>query len=293
MKSLRKSTVRLLGTLLGPVLISTLAAATPATDAELVKAIKEIGGLVFPAAGEEGSWKVEFHLSGRKLTDEGLAHVGALKNIVRLNLRDTPITSAGLVHLKGLTKLGRLHLERTGVDDDGLAHLAGLTNLEYLNLYGTKITDKGLPHLEGLKKLRQLYVWQTGVTDEGVARLAKALPELRIVRGVDLSKIVAVKPPPPRPSEPLKWMVFTEGIPPRSVPGSGTEIHFLNKMKIKVKIYWVEYGGGLKLYGELEPGGKREQNTFSEANWLITDKNDKPLGYFRTTQKVGKAVIPK
>ena len=60
-----------------------------------------------------------------------------------------------------------------------------------------------------------------------------------------------------------------------------------------MKIYWVEYGGGLKLYGELEPGGKREQNTFSEANWLITDKNDKPLGYFRTTQKVGKAVIPK
>ena len=123
--------------------------------------------------------------------------------------------------------------------------------------------------------------------------LAKALPELRIVRGVDLSKIVAVKAPPPRPSEPLKWIVFTEGEPPRSVPGSGTEIHFLNKKTIKVKLYWVEYGGGLRLYGELDPNGTRNQNTFSQASWLVTDVNDKPLGYFRTTQKVGKATIPK
>jgi len=278
---------------LGLALLAALPATAPAADSEVVARIKKIGGLVFPTAGEEGGWKVEFHLSGRTLSDEGLAQVAALKNIVRLNLRDTQVTSAGLVHLKGLTKLGRLHLERTRVDDEGFVHLAGLANLEYLNLYGTKITDKALAHLGGLKKLRQLYVWQTGVTDEGVARLAKALPELRIVRGVDLSKIVAVKPPPPRPSEPLKWMVFTEGVPPRSVPGSGTEVHFLNNMPIKVKVYWVEYGGGLKLYGELEPGGKRIQNTFSQASWLITDGNEKPLGYFRTTQKVGKAVIPK
>ena len=278
---------------LGLALLAALPATAPAADSEAVARIKKIGGLVFPTVGEEGGWKVEFHLSGRALSDEGLVQVAALENIVRLNLRDTQVTSAGLLHLKGLTKLERLHLERTRVDDEGFVHLAGLANLEYLNLYGTKITDKALAHLGGLKKLRQLYVWQTGVTDEGVARLAKALPELRIVRGVDLSKIVAVKPPPPRPSEPLKWMVFTEGVPPRSVPGSGTEIHFLNNMPIKVKVYWVEYGGGLKLYGELEPGGKRIQNTFSQASWLITDGNEKPLGYFRTTQKVGKAVIPK
>ena len=293
MKLLRESISPPFRTFLGLALLTALPAVVPAADPEAVATIKKNGGLVFPAAGEEGGWKVEFHLTGRELRDEGLAQVAALANIVRLNLRDTQVTSAGLVYLKGLTKLERLHLERTRVTDEGFVHLAGLVNLEYLNLYGTKITDKALAHLGGLKKLRQLYVWQTGVTDEGVARLAKALPELRIVRGVDLSKIVAVKPPPPRPSEPLKWMVFTEGVPPRSVPGSGTEVHFLNNMPIKVKIYWVEYGGGLKLYGELEPGGKREQNTFSEASWLITDEKENPLGYFRTTQKVGKAVIPK
>ena len=277
------------------VLLLFMMSAVPAwsADPEVVAAIKKAGGIVRPMAGSSDNLKVEFQLTGRGLTDKGLAQVASLKNVVRLNLRGTKVTSAGLVHIKGLTKLGRLHLEKTPIDDAGIENLAGLVNLEYLNLYGTKITDKALDHLAGLKKLRQLYVWQTGVTDEGVAKLSKALPELRIVRGVDLSKIVAVKAPPPRPSEPLKWIAFTEGVPPRSVPGTGTEIHFLNKSDKKVKVFWVEYGGGLRLYGEIDPNGTRNQNTFSQASWLVTDINDKPLGYFRTSQKVGKATIPK
>ena len=265
-----------------------------AADSEQVEAVRKIGGQVRRAAGDDEAWKVEFQLTGRSLTDDGLARVAALKKIVRLNLRDTKVTSAGLGHIKGLTSLNRLHLERTAVDDSGTAHLAGLVNLEYLNLYNTRITDKTLVHLVGLKKLKQLYLWQTGVTDEGVSRLEKALPGCRIVRGIDLSKIVAIPKPPPRPSEDLKWIAITDDAkPPRSVTGSGTEITFLNKAGIKVKIYWVEYGGGLRLYGELEPGGTRVQNTFSQASWLVTDEKEKPLGYFRTGLKLGKAVIPK
>ena len=64
-------------------------------------------------------------------------------------------------------------------------------------------------------------------------------------------------------------------------------------MKQKVKIYWVEYNGKLRLYGEIAPGGTREQNTYSTASWLVTDLEDNYLGYFRTSTKVGKALIPK
>ena len=60
-----------------------------------------------------------------------------------------------------------------------------------------------------------------------------------------------------------------------------------------MKIYWVTFGGGLKLYGKLNPGGTRNQNTYSDAIWLITDDKDNSLGYFRATGKIGKAVIPK
>ncbi len=96
----------------------------------------------------------------------------------------------------------------------------------------------------------------------------------------------------PRPSENLEWLAVPGKLPPRSVPGSGTELVIQNKKTVKVKIYWVEYGGGLRFYGELDPGGTRNQNTFSSASWLITDEKDKPLGYFRTTKKRGIAVIP-
>ena len=97
-------------------------------------------------AGQENQWDIQFQLRGRDLTDDGLADVARLGNVVELNLRDTKITSAGLVHLKGLAKLTRLHLERTNVGDEGIANLTKLTTLEYLNLYGTKITDKSLDH---------------------------------------------------------------------------------------------------------------------------------------------------
>ena len=93
-------------------------------------------------------------------------------------------------------------------------------------------------------------------------------------------------------TETLKWTEIAEGSPPRSLDGSATEIHFLNRMKKGVKIYWVNFGGGLKLYGKLAPGETRNQNTYSDAIWLVTDEEEKSLGYFRATRKVGKAVIP-
>ena len=95
------------------------------------------------------------------------------------------------------------------------------------------------------------------------------------------------------PLEDLDWTVAADKPPPISVPGAGTEIIFLNKKDIKVKVFWVQYGGGLRFYGELKPGEIRKQNTYSNAIWVITDEKDQPLGYFRTTQKRGNAVIPK
>jgi sialate O-acetylesterase len=95
------------------------------------------------------------------------------------------------------------------------------------------------------------------------------------------------------PLEDLEWTAAADKSPPISVTGSGTEIIFLNEKDIKVKVFWVEYGGGLRFYGELKPGGIRKQNTYSNATWVITDEKDKTLGYFRTTQKRGNAVIPK
>lgn len=275
------------------LIFAMLSSSVLAEDSAALKSIKEIGGLALPLAN--GEWEVEFHLRGRDLmTDEGLELLPALGEVVSLNLRDTRITGAGLVNLKKLKGLRRLHLERTRVDDAGIAHLAGLTRLEYLNLYGTGIGDEGLIHLEALKNLKQIYLWQTKVTDAGAKRLLKALPDLRLSRGVVLAELMATykAKPKPEPEEVLKWIPAGEAKPPKSRPGSFIYVNFENKRDQAVKLYWVEYGGGLKLYGEIEAGATRRQTTYSDASWLVTDLSDKHLGHFRTGLKEAIAVIP-
>ncbi len=281
------------------ILFSVLLMATAPTvlsaEKSLIESIEKSGGLILPWPGEANSWEVEFHLRGRELTDDGLAKVASLKSVIALNLRDTQITSAGLIHLKALSKLKRLHLERTKIDDSGMNHLAGLQNLEYLNLYGTKITDKALDQLKGLKKLKQLYVWQTEVTDAGVEQLEKSLPDLKVIRGIDLNNIVIVKKTETKPQENLKWLPEggAEKPPAKSKTGSFTIITFQNKSNKNLKLYWIDYGGIKKLYGEIAKGQERKQNTYSDAVWLITDDKEKPLGYFVAGTKEALAIIPK
>ena len=272
-------------------LLVCLSSVAGADDAA-VESLKEVGGLALPMPN--GGWEVEFHLRGRDLTtDDALKRLSLLPEVVSVNLRDTRVSSAGLVHLKKLGSLRRLHLERTRVDDAGVAHLSGLSQLEYLNLYDTDVTDKALEHLTGLKNLKQLYLWKTKVTKVGAEKLQKTLPELRISRGVDLEKLVALKKPEPkREVEVLTWIPSTEKKPPKSTPGTFIEVNFRNSRSERIKLYWVDYGGGLKLYVEIDPGGVRRQTTYSGASWLVRDMKEKSLGYFRTGQKYATAVIP-
>jgi len=126
-------------------------------------------------------------------------------------------------------------------------------------------------------------------------KLKKTLPGLKVVRGIDLSKVVAVKKPEPKPEDNLKWLPAEgkEKPPSKSQTGSFTIVTFQNKSDKNVKLYWIDYGGARKLYGEIAKGGERQQNTYSDAVWLVTDEKDKPLGYFVATTKMAKAIIPK
>ena len=266
-----------------------------ADDQAAIDLIKKNGGLVLPSPSGENQWDIQFQLRGRDLTDDGLADVARLGNVVELNLRDTKITSAGLVHLKGLAKLTRLHLERTNVGDEGIANLTKLTTLEYLNLYGTKITDKSLDHLAGLKNLRQLYVWQTDVTDAGIAKFKKALPAVSVVKGIDLSTIIPVAKEEPKPENDLKWLPEggDEKPPAKSVTGEFIFVRFINERDKPVKLFWIDYGAKPKLYGVIEPGDQRRQSTYEGAVWMLADERDKPLGYFVTGREFARAIIPK
>ena len=82
---------------------------------------------------------------GCKITDEGLAHLAAHKNLQTLDLSGCDkITDEGLAHVaahKNLQTLDLSHCDK--ITDEGLAHLAAHKNLQTLDLSRCKITDKG------------------------------------------------------------------------------------------------------------------------------------------------------
>ena len=66
---------------------------------------------------------------------------------------------------------------------------------------------------------------------------------------------------------------------PRSQGNQDVRIVFQNDLEKVIKYWYVEEEEN-KLYGEMQPGERRSQQTFTGHVWLITDEDDKPLGYF-------------
>jgi hypothetical protein len=111
------------------------------------------------------------------LGNAGLAHLGKLKKLRKLDLEHTGITAAGLKHLEGLKELRWLKLDRNDLSGSGTEALAALTALDYLHLYGTKVGDEALNAIGKLPRLRTLNLEDCPVTDAGLAHL-KGLAEL-------------------------------------------------------------------------------------------------------------------
>ncbi|MCP4192586.1 MAG: hypothetical protein GY768_18380 [Planctomycetaceae bacterium] len=262
---------------------------------DTISFIEKMGGTVQEKGGH---FEIDFHLRGRALNDDQLSRLAKLKNVVALNLSNTKITSAGLVHLQDFDKLRWLHLEKTQVGDDGIDYLSQLPNLEYLNLYSTNITDKSLEKLSQSKRLARLYVWQTSVTDTGIAKLKKAIPQLKIVRGLDLNKLATSFPAEAEIAKPtlvLDWVAINHRseAPPKSETGINCQLLFENKSAKSIKLYWITYGNGeLQFYAKIAPGATRQQNSYARNVWLVTDDDDQPLGYFLVGEDNASAVIP-
>ena len=140
----------------------------------------------------------------RRITDQGLRHLGSLDGIWSLGICDMSVGDEGLVHLRGLSQLQELSLDgtevsdgglyeiaathpeisslsvnRTRVGDLGMAHIAKMSKLEILSIWHTRVTDAGLVKLGGLKHLRVLSVGPC-VTQDGVSSLANLLPSCQI-----------------------------------------------------------------------------------------------------------------
>jgi hypothetical protein len=115
----------------------------------------------------------------------------------------------------------------------------------------------------------------------------------------ELRKLVPKKfAPKPEPSVEslisLKWQVVkNQPIPVSKPDGSTFSVHFLNKSDQTVKLFWRDLQGGQKFYADIAPGKQKTQSTRPGAVWLMTDEDEKPLGYFRVGDRTAKAIVPK
>lgn len=135
-------------------------------------------------------------LARKKISDDDLKTLAALKNVRNLNLsgpiqktvgekiiyEPKQITDAGLKYLEGWTELQELSLDGTNITDAGLKSLAGMKKLKRLILSDTKVTDDGMEQLTKLPALTDVQLLNTKVTDSGVGVLKRWKENIRVTR---------------------------------------------------------------------------------------------------------------
>lgn len=159
-------------------------------DAEVARQIANAKNLQYLHLGQADDAVLEpiggmkslrtLELGSTKVTEAGVAHLGGLTDLERVNLSYTPQTDDGLKHLAGMKKLKSLNLAKCQIEGPGLAHLAAMKQLEELHLEYNPLTEEALPHLLRLTGLRDLNLTQTKIGDDAALALKKALPKARI-----------------------------------------------------------------------------------------------------------------
>jgi hypothetical protein len=122
------------------------------------------------------------------MTDRGLIHLTANRQLHNLNASDTRISDAGLIEFlpkfrefiqDGLP--ATLYLKNDQISDKAVPGIERLNGLAWLDLRNTRLTDRGLIQLAGIKSLNEIAVSGSLVTAQGIARFKQLNHRARIV----------------------------------------------------------------------------------------------------------------
>ncbi|MCA9173973.1 MAG: hypothetical protein KDB14_05745 [Planctomycetales bacterium] len=135
----------------------------------------------------------ELHLAGLKVNDRTLGLVGRMRNLVRLQLRDSEITAAGLRKLselrhlrlldlsdkhltddcaETLREMGMLFFNDTATTEKDVARPGSVDDVVSLTLHGCPLTDAGIQQFAEFKNVVYLDLRSTKVTSAGIAAVS-------------------------------------------------------------------------------------------------------------------------
>lgn len=121
----------------------------------------------------------DLHVEGEQFGDVSLASVATLSRLRRLTL-SIAATDAGLAQLGSLRQLRKLNLNGNAYSDAAMERLKELPTIESLYLNTPNLSDEGLRQLAALPSLRELTLRDASISDEAITQLRAALPELQI-----------------------------------------------------------------------------------------------------------------
>lgn len=138
-----------------------------------------------------------------KGSDEDLALLRKLPNLVYLDTSRARIADGGMATILALTELEYLNLDRALLSDPGLGMAHPLKHLNYLSLRDTRTGDSGLGFLKPCTKIHTLFLDDTLVTDVGLVHLQQLTALSRLsLNGTGITDAGLEK------LKPLTWLTF-------------------------------------------------------------------------------------
>ncbi|WP_246146455.1 sulfatase-like hydrolase/transferase [Rubripirellula lacrimiformis] len=91
----------------------------------------------------------------------------------------------------------------------------------------------------------------------------------------------------------LKWHPAVDSTTLVSNPiGDQFDLVVTNERAGPVKVFWMDRRGNRKSFGTLEAGWRKPIRTRPGSVWLVTDADEKPIGYFRVGDRTAHAIVP-
>lgn len=111
------------------------------------------------------------------------------------------------------------------------------------------------------------------------------LAELRKIAPSEFAPLAQSKVKDIELSKPL------EKLPVSKPTGEPAALEFVNNRTKAIRVVWLSPKGEQKLYSTLEPKGRYTIGSRKGAVWLVTDADEKPLGYCVATGEPGRVTI--